>query len=1100
MQNNFPRIYSLSTIGIKQHFNADYLFHPYRTDFSGESGSGKSMIADMIQLILVGSGEFKSATDGNKDRDVKGMLLASTGKSSSRGYVFLNVEISPKKYIVIGVYIENTSNAAEMFIIQNGYDWEELTPLNMPIFTKDLIINDKVDTLNNLCEKIDFARMKSFKRRNYHQILYNNEILSLDLTKDETLKTYANILRSFSRGKGFKTESENLKKFLFGDDEQNIIMEKYREEVDNISNDFHEHKRYQEEIDLINKKQSSLKNALDKSKIYKSTYSEFLFKRYNYWNTLKRNTVIDKQKAVKKLENIKVELKFVENQIKKSKIKDLEELLDKKKTIANLDYKDSYKEEIESKYFNIKQSKTSVETVDNWLTLNDNQLDKVKEWYKFQTKENENKRNLLGFINYLKNNSLINDFDTSIWLNDFVKASENFSVEIEKLEKEIIDLESLSKFSDLNNPESLVGWATENLNFPISHTIESILIYFQKYGKVKPSEQNSNRYVPFPEELFENIDSKVKDKKDNHGFWLNLDGAYEYIAYSPSRLLNVESAESLIKPLSEIKEGVGKKLSKLVEEKSNKEKYKEILFKFNNLQENIDLYKRKDELISFNIEESFDITERKFEQFIELYLDKENILNQFNLIQKEYEGFLSKKTLTEECNKRIQKLETDLFNNKENIDIEFVEKEIALDNKELAIQQNDLQELINKFVFDETLFQEKYLGNQNLLKCKYELEKECREISDDIQQKENTISISNQELSETEQTFEQLFNHQPEHDENVEEFSNPENGGFNSLKNKADRSKIDYEVVVKKILEEMNLPYDESISIGKLANLILPTVFPTPVVDEDLISSNIADRLSKLTQDIQEIGSRKIEILGSIFNEVYKVYTNYLTKINEIDAYLKKKNKIITGGNRASLTSKKSIYYPDSWLGNFRKQLNTQINNTGLFSELREEIDINKMMIKAFQQLGGSAKVEPEDLMNPKSYFDLEFDLKLDNDEINSGSNGQTYAANALLCLARLSLIEEKGNRGLKIMPIDEAEGLGSNYDMLHELAKKEQYQVLTMAIETAGEITDDGQYIYIMNENNLASIDTYVPPLGIFSNQVFQDIDEYINTIPDDE
>lgn len=87
------------------------------------------------------------------------------------------------------------------------------------------------------------------------------------------------------------------------------------------------------------------------------------------------------------------------------------------------------------------------------------------------------------------------------------------------------------------------------------------------------------------------------------------------------------------------------------------------------------------------------------------------------MIQKEYEDFLSIKTVIEECNKRIQKLETDLFNNKENIDIEFVEKEIALDNKELAIQQNDLQELINKFVFDETLLQEKYLGNQSLLKA-----------------------------------------------------------------------------------------------------------------------------------------------------------------------------------------------------------------------------------------------------------------------------------------------------------------------------------------------------------------------------------------------
>lgn len=1100
MQNNFPRIYSLSTIGIKQHFNADYLFHPYRTDFSGESGSGKSMIADMIQLILIGSGEFKSATDGNKDRDVKGMLLTSAGKSSSRGYAFLNVEVSPQKYIVIGTYIESTSNTAEMFIIQNGYDWEELTPLNIPIFTKDLIINDKVDTLNNLCEKIDFARMKSFKRRNYHQILYNNEILSLDLTKDETLKTYANILRSFSRGKGFKTESENLKKFLFGDDEQNIIMEKYREEVGNISNDFHEHKRYQEEIDLINKKQSSLKNALDKSKIYKSTYSEFLFKRYNYWNTLKRKTIVDKQKEVEKLENKKVELKFVENQIKKSKIKELEELLDKKKTIANLAYKDSYKEEIESKYFNIKQSKTSVETVDNWLTLNDNQFDKIKEWYRFQTKENENKRNLLAFINYLKNNSLINDFDTSNWLIDFENANENFPIEIEKLEKEIIELESLSKFSDLNNPESLVRWATENLNFPISHTIESILIYFQKYGNAKPSEQNANRYVPFPEELFENIESKVKDKKDHHGFWLNLDGVYEYIEYSPNHLLNVDNVESLIKPLSEIKEGVEKKLNTLIKEKRSKEKYKEILFKFNNLQENINLYKRKDELISFNIEESLDISESKFEQFVQFYLDKENVLNQFNLIQKEYQDFLSNKTIIEENNKRIQKLETDLFSNKENIDIEFVEKEIVFENKELTTQQNDLEELINKSGFNETLLQEKYFSNQNLLKNKYELEKECREISDDIQQKENTISITNQELTETEQTFEQLFKHQPEYDENAEEVSNPENGGFNSLKNKADRSKIDYEVVVRKILEDMNLPYDESISIGKLANLTLPTVFPTPIVDEDLISSNIADRLSKLTQDIQEIGSRKIEILGSIFNEVYKVYTRYLTKINEIDAFLKKKNKIITGGNRASLTSKKSIYYPDSWLGNFRKQLNTQINNTGLFSELREEIDINKMMVKAFQQLGGSTKVEPEDLMNPKSYFDLEFDLKLENDEINSGSNGQTYAANALLCLARLSLIEEKEKKGLKIMPIDEAEGLGSNYNMLHELAKKEQYQVVTMAIETAGEITDDGQYIYIMNDNNLANIDTYVPPFGIFSNQVFQDIDEYINTKSDNE
>lgn len=165
-----------------------------------------------------------------------------------------------------------------------------------------------------------------------------------------------------------------------------------------------------------------------------------------------------------------------------------------------------------------------------------------------------------------------------------------------------------------------------------------------------------------------------------------------------------------------------------------------------------------------------------------------------------------------------------------------------------------------------------------------------------------------------------------------------------------------------------------------------------------------------------------------------------------------------------------------------------------------QEIDINKMMIKAFLKLGGSSKVEPEDLMNPKSYFDLVFELKLENKEVNSGSNGQTYAANSLLCLARLSLIDEKDKEGLKLMSIDEAEGLGSNYEMLHKLAKKEEYQIITMAIETAGEITDDGQYIYIMDENNLANVDSFVPPLGIFSDEVTEDIDQYIQSLLDNE
>ncbi|MAO36487.1 MAG: hypothetical protein CMP12_11390 [Zunongwangia sp.] len=1098
MQNNYPRIYSLSTIGIKQHFNADYLFHPYRTDFSGESGSGKSMIADMIQLVLVGSSEFKSATEGNKQRDIKGMLITKKGHSSSRGYIFLNIEVSPKKYFVIGAYIEGISNAAEMFIIQNGYDWDNLIPLNKPVFNKDLLIDNKVDILKNLCERIESTRMKSYRRKNYHQILYDNAILSLDLTKDETLKTYANIIRSFSRGKGFKTESEDLKKFLFGDDEKNAIIEKYNEEVENISNDFHEHKRYSQEIELINDKQVLLKTVLEKQKNYKSIYKGYLIKKYSYWNTFKKKTTTEKLKMIEVLNFQKNDLQFVENDLLKLKIEDLKELVNTKKKVDELTKKDNSKNDIETKFLNIGNTKLQIEVAEKWLTSHNNDIKKVNQWFVSQKLENNNKSALLEFTKYLSINNIIDSFKASHWFTDYQNENKEYQKKIKELEKDITELQSLSRFSDLNNPESLVNWAIDNLEFPLSHNLESILIYFQKYGKVKPFDGNPNRYVPFPEQLFQDIGSNIKDKSKD-GFWLNLDGVYEFIRYSEHLVLNVEDPNDIIESLSKLKEGVEEKLSKLIAKKKNIEYLKDKLFEYSNLEKHIGLFKRKDELLSFKIDDSLkDITEDSFKIHMQAHKNKTKILEQYRVLQKEFEEYSNRKSLLESYKKRIKQLESDLFKDDNFLDAKLIKGRITSEEQNLAVKEKKLKEQN----FDEKLFfksHTKYSINQkNLSELKHQLLSAIKDIDKEIEKKEEQLNLAQDEIEQTKELNEQLFHTAIEFDENNEEVVNPDDGGSNSFQYKANKAQLAYIEYLKIITKD--LPYDETASIGQLANFLLPTVFPSTKVDEDLIENDIVERLSKLTHDIQEIGSRKVEILGSIFNEVYKIYSGYLTKINDIDNYLKKGNRGITGGNKASLTFKKSIHYPENWLTTFRKQLHNQLSYTGLFSELREEIDINEMMIKAFQKLGGSTKVEPEDLMNPKSYFDLVFELKLENEEVNSGSNGQTYAANALLCLARLSLIEEEDKKGLKIMPIDEAEGLGSNYDMLHELAKKEKYQIITMAIETAGEITDSGQYIYIMNENNLANVDSFVPPLGIFSEEITEDIEQYIQSLSDYE
>lgn len=277
-------------------------------------------------------------------------------------------------------------------------------------------------------------------------------------------------------------------------------------------------------------------------------------------------------------------------------------------------------------------------------------------------------------------------------------------------------------------------------------------------------------------------------------------------------------------------------------------------------------------------------------------------------------------------------------------------------------------------------------------------------------------------------------------------------------------------------------------SVGVLANKLLPTVFLTQQIQEELIGEQIEKRLTELTNDLQRIGSRKIEILHNTFKELDTIYNGYLTKVQKISNYLSKNQ--ITGDNYATLQHTPAAGYPDNWMKVFRKRLTNEMQEVGIFAPTNKQ-DIDDIMISVFREANGTKEATVNDLLNPRSYFDLLFEIKQSGQK-NSGSNGQTYTANALLCLARLSLIEEENRTGIRIMPIDEAEGLGSNYEMLHKLAKKEQYQIVTMSIETAGDINDEGQYIYIMHDNKDANGLTYVPPLGIFhKGQLTENINE---------
>ena len=155
--------------------------------------------------------------------------------------------------------------------------------------------------------------------------------------------------------------------------------------------------------------------------------------------------------------------------------------------------------------------------------------------------------------------------------------------------------------------------------------------------------------------------------------------------------------------------------------------------------------------------------------------------------------------------------------------------------------------------------------------------------------------------------------------------------------------------------------------------------------------------------------------------------------------------------------------------------MKNKLLNQGLFKALDKE---NKSVDEVLQEtfLEFSEKKVPPDarkLLNPKSYFNLKIDLKSPNGESASQTGGTGYAILALLCIARLSLIDNSHKakvpkKGIRFMAIDEVAGLGENFGMLYEIAKKYDYQMLTMTISDNNYLYSDQQYAYTLLRNTV--------------------------------
>jgi len=747
---------------------------------------------------------------------------------------------------------------------------------------------------------------------------------------------------------------------------------------------------------------------------------------------------------------------------------------------------------------------TNINLVEKWLRDYGN-IELVKQNYQEEIIYKEEKELLEEFSAYLGLKELKESFESSDWFNDFENTKNKYEAELQKANLKLEELNSLLVFSDLQNPNSLAKWAMDHFKDPINKEEESILRYFQLFPRNQQKDTSvENRYLPFPEELFQNLDIKNPNIK---GFWLNLDGVYEFIDYVPKQYLNIsqEKKKALIGTLSKLTQDVKEELSIATNKIEQQKVLKKVLFDFPGVEKAVTLYSKKNKFERAWDTKFTSLDVAQFDNYLIQFNNRETLKNEYDKTKESYEKIirLEDSSASGEYETRIKDIESYFSNlgispDDTSSHLIVLENNYGEQNKlivtlqlELGLTDSQIAKIKNKLFIGK-------ISYNSILELKANKSESFVTSKNNYETAIIRLNESKEKSKQAQQDYLVAFKHKFSFENEVQSpVRDPDEDSELSLKFEFTKALSEfhakYDIVAKEMEEGAQLV--GTYHVGQLAHRLLPNVFTsTKEIDETHVNAQLTDRLNKLYQTIKEIGSRKIEILKRVFTEVNKTYRDYLEKVTKIDQYFKNPSKSITGGNRGSLKYILSADYPAKWMSVFGRILDDQLPNFGLFEKLADEIDINEMMIKAFINEGGTKEADIEDLLNPKSYFDLTFDLQLENGDNNAGSNSQTYSGNALLGLARLSILGDSTGSGIHIMPIDEAQSLGSNYEMLRNIAIEEGYQILTMSIDTAGEIRDGEQYMYILSENKLLDEDNYVPAMGIFSDgPVTPNIEEFV-------
>jgi exonuclease SbcC len=1075
---DYPRIKRLSTLGIVHHQNFDYEFSSFRTDFVGEGGAGKSMISDLLQLICVGARAFHSPTKGTGPRKPSTMVLRTEGKGTDMGYAFITIEKSENQYLVIGIYLES-SGTSNMFIIQRGNNFDTETKDNLLPFSKllgveDFQKNNIIFPINELEDHIqNNLQLTCFsweRTSNYHRILFNNNILPIDLSQNsKTLENYAKIIQTFSRESLDVSKSHSLQSFLFGDEKEQELIKKFYDTVEELEEDTIQFKNNIEEIESLTSKQNQLSKLLNLKKVKEDTHIVYLKSSYSFYtsqisiNSNKLQTLFDDYcYALKSFPLLKEEI-YKKNTWTKTELEKLESKWEEAFKLKN---------ELEGKVS--KRGK-----IISWIQAFDCSQEELVEKFSRYQKSKDTINKIKELAEVLKSKNIFNSFKS----NEYKEKNilNQIDKELEKLEN---DLELKNKLKALNNIDdkhSLAHWALQSSS-KLNLNQEAIIRKYQNEDiKIETPVDSLKRYIPTPEMLLNNIDVY---KSEDKGFWLNLNGVIEFFSTDFSPIFNTQDKSkikeyfekettSILSQIMSLEKEIKEKtiLKNVLESLENPDEYLKAWNTQTSLEEQLETHEmyeisQEDFLEYYNLYTHNSI-EEDFKQsktiYTELDTNRSNLTTLKDNLTREYENFFEYKT-----NQEIENIKNRYdFSNKENFDKEHFFSSIK-----------DAEDYYKEFTKIYNQEKSKYGVTEDIIQLDKgitELISKKNEIyTQNIDVLSNVLE-SSQELST--QTIQELK-------ENYDSASKEYNQEYN--------------VLLRLYLKNNLNRFENTGDFHSLCEEILPSEI---LNDVTILEKEVIEKIGKYLKDInlknKRLNNRKLQKLGVIVEEVSNEVSDQRNNIRLINNFLNSDDKQITGGHLVSIEDFSEDSYSSMWMNSFTDSVTKDFelsvddlffeSEKGISNDLERFPSLKEKLVEAFYRSGGSRNVKPkiEELLNPKSYYNVKFSIKTSQGTKNDGSTSQAYAAITLLCIAKLSLLNKQTKNkfieSIRFIAIDEAEGLGSNFDMLYNIALANDYQLLSLSI-SPNKIDIEKQNIYLLHNSREDEKVNY-DPIPIFGS-----------------